>query len=309
MGDVIHALPVAAALHQVWPETEICWLIHPAFQHLVEHHPAVSKIILFPREEFRGVIGGLSALSWARTLGAWKPDLAIDLQGLLRSALMAFSSGARHRVGLSDAREGAGFFYSNIAKVDTTSHAVIRYIQVLKTLGISCDKPQFDLPKGSIPPGFSLATPFVVIHPYARGEGKNLTREQVVAFAETMKSTPVVLVGQGEKMEHLPLNVLDWSRRTSLLELIGLLRHASFVVSSDSGPMHLAAALQPKHLIAIHRWSDPLRVGPYPHDALVWKNGKLKSHDQLTEEVRIPGRTPTLEEMRELGRFVFKKLK
>ncbi|MFZ4115130.1 MAG: glycosyltransferase family 9 protein [Chthoniobacterales bacterium] len=309
MGDVIHALPVAAALHQAWPKAEICWLIHPAFQDLVEHHPAVAKIILFPREEFRGVMGGVRALSWARTLCDWKPDLAIDLQGLLRSALMARASGARYRIGLSDAREGAGFCYSNIAKVDRTSHAVTRYMQVLKTLGISYREPQFDLPKGSIPPGFSLTTPFVVIHPYARGEGKNLTQEQVLAFAETLHSFPVVLVGQGEKMECLPDNVLDWSGRTSMLELIGLLRQASFVVSSDSGPMHLAAALQPERLIAIHRWSDPLRVGPWPQAAFVWKNGKLKSHGQLTEEARSPGRTPTLEEMRALGTSVLKKLK
>ena len=274
----------------------------------MESHPAVAQTILFPRDQFRGIIGGLRSLQWARTLRHWQPDLALDLQGLLRSALMARSSGARHIIGLSDAREGASFFYSATAKIDPASHAVTRYMRVLEILGLSCSVPVFQLPEGKMPTDFSVIAPFVVIHPYARGEGKNLTQEQVIAFAEAMPSVPVVLVGQGKKMEQLPCNVVDWSGRTSLLELIGILRQASFVVSSDSGPMHLAAALQPDRIIAIHRWSDPLRVGPWPQAALVWKNGKLQSHDQLTEESRLPGRTPTVEEMKTIGVFVFNKI-
>jgi ADP-heptose:LPS heptosyltransferase len=309
LGDVIHTLPVVNAIHQAWPKTEIRWLIHPNFKELIVDHPALGEPIPFPRDQFRGIIGGYRSLQWARTLRDWQPDLVLDLQGLLRSALMARCSGARHIIGLSDAREGASFFYSSIVEVDPRCHAVKRYMKVLEALGIPFQEPLFELPAGTIPAGFTIEKPFVVMHPYARGKGKNLTQEQVFALASSLKTIPVILVGKGEEMGSFPTNLIDWSGRTSLLELIALLRRASFVISSDSGPMHLAAALNPERLIAIHRWSDPLRVGPWPSSAFVWKDGKIQLTSQLTDELRPPGRTPTLEEMRELGRFVLTKIR
>ena len=83
--------------------------------------------------------------------------------------------------------------------MDPKNHAVTRYMRVLEILGLSCSEPTFELPEGKVPTDFSITAPFVVIHPYARGEGKNLTQEQVSAFAEVMSSLPVVLVGQGKK--------------------------------------------------------------------------------------------------------------
>ncbi len=308
MGDVIHALPVAAALHKAWPKAEIKWLIHPAFQELLEGHPGLGTPILFPREKFRGLAGWMRSLFWARTLRAWKPDLAIDLQGLLRSALMARCSGATRVVGLSDAREGATFFYSATANVNKKDHAVTRYLAVLDLLGIPAEKPEFILPEGKLPEDFFLTQPFVVLHPYARGAGKNLTQAQVSAFARALEDVPVMLVGRGEQMGDLPTNVIDWSGRTTLLELIGILRRAAFIVSSDSGPMHLAVALQPTKTVAIHRWSDPLRVGPWAKKSWVWKNGNLLRVEEITEEYRAPGRTPILEEMYEIGMQVAKRM-
>ena len=308
MGDVIHALPVVEALHQAWPTAEIRWLVHPAWSPLLEDNPAVSQKVLFPRDRFRGVLGWGRSLLWARTLRTWRPDVAIDLQGLLRSALMARCSGAKRIIGLSDAREGASLLYSTTVVVDKKSHAVARYLRVLEGLGIPTPSPKFSLPTGSVPDGFSVSKPFIVLHPYARGEGKSLTQEQVSAFAKTLETVTIVLVGQGVRMKDLPANVIDWSKRTTLLELIGILRQASFIVSSDSGPMHLAAALQPAKTLAIHRWSDPLRVGPWEKESLVWKNGTILRKDQLTEECRAPGSSPTLEEMQEIGKMVRAKI-
>ena len=105
-------------------------------------------------------------------------------------------------------------------------------------------------------------------------------------------------------MIRLPSNILDWSQRTTLLELIAIFRQASFIVSSDSGPMHLAAALQPAKTLAIHRWSDPLRVGPWFEESWVWKHGMMKKRKELGEESRAPGATPTLEEMKMIAEKV-----
>lgn len=305
MGDVIHALPVVAALHEAWPDAEIRWLIQPAWRDLVEGHPGVTQTISFPRENFRGWKGWLRSLLWARTLRRWRSDVAIDLQGLLRSALMARCSGANKIVGLSNAREGASLFYSAVANVNKKDHAVNQLLAVLDIMGIPKPKvPQFILPQGTLPSSFLISQPFVVLHPYARGEGKELTQEQVIAFAESLNHIPIVLVGKGKTMSGLPRNVLDWSGRTTLLELIAIFRQASFIVSSDSGPMHLAAALQPARTLAIHRWSDPLRVGPWFEESWVWKHGMLKRKKELGEEDRVSGATPTLEEMKKIAENV-----
>jgi heptosyltransferase I len=304
MGDVIHALPVVSAIHAHWPQAEIRWLIQPVWRSLVEGHPGVSGTILFPREKFRGPSGWLLSLGWLRTLRDWKPDLAIDLQGLLRSALFSRISGAGEVIGLSDAREGARLLIGRKAAISQDDHAVRRYLAVLDLIDIPRpDRPEFPLPKGKLPAGFSTGVSFVVLHPYSRGEGKSLTPVMVRAFIRGAGSVRVVVVGRGASMEDLPANAEDWTNRTDLAGLIAILWAASFIVSTDSGPMHLAAALQPHRTLAIHLWSDPLKVGPCFQESMVWKNGRVATVAGLDDSWRPEGRAPTEEEMEELGRL------
>jgi hypothetical protein len=303
-GDVIHSLPVVSAIHRHWPEAELRWLVHPAWRSLVETHPGVSGTVLFPREKFRGPGGWIRSLFWMKTLGDWKPDVAIDLQGLFRSALFSRLSGAARIVGLSDAREGARLVYNERAPVNTADHAVTRYLSVLDILGIPCSgRPEFDLPEGRLPAGFFTGSPYVVVHPYARGVGKSLGRNLIRSFADAVAPVRVLIVGRGDSGAGWPDHVEDWSNRTDLLELTALLRGASFVVSSDSGPMHLAAALHPSKTLAIHLWSDPLKVGPCFPESLVWKNGFISRVSSLDDSWRAEGRAPTESEMEEVGRL------
>lgn len=305
LGDVLHALPVVAALHRHWPDAELRWLIHPAWRSLVEGHPGVSGTVLFPRDKFRGPSGWLRSVAWLRVLRDWKPDLAIDLQGLMRSALFARISGAPRVVGLSDAREGSRLLLDETARVNAHDHAVKRYLAVLNLLGIpEPEKPEFLLPAGTLPRGFDGSTPYVVLHPYARGEGKSLSSALIRSFLRGTGARRVVLVGRGGGIGTLPAGVEDWSNRTDLPELIGILRQARFTVSSDSGPMHLAAALQPTRTLAIHFWSDPLMVGPFGSRSLVWKGGRLCRTEALDASWRGPAAGPGEAEMAELGRRV-----
>jgi heptosyltransferase-1 len=309
MGDVLHALPVVSAIHAHWPEAELRWLIQPVWRSLVEGHPGVSGTILFPREKFRGPSGWLLSLGWLRTLRDWKPDLAIDLQGLLRSALFSRISGADEVVGLSDAREGARLLIGRKARVDRDDHAVRRYLAVLDLLGIPRpERPEFLLPAGNLPEGVSTGSPFIVLHPYARGEGKSLSPELIRAFIRGA-SVRVLVVGKGTALDNLPANAEDWTNRTDLTGLIGILRAASFIVSTDSGPMHLAAALQPSRTLAIHLWSDPLKVGPCFPESMVWKNGRVSTVAGLDDSWRPEGRAPTEAEMEELGRRAAEEMK
>ena len=304
LGDVIHSIPTVSAIHAHWPDAEIRWLILPAWRSLIEGHPGVAETILFPREKFRGPSGWIRSAAWLGTLRDWKPDLAIDLQGLFRSALFSRISGASRVIGLSDAREGARFLHGEHVTVDKNAHAVNRYLSVLGHLGIPIPaRSEFLLPRGVLPTGFDSASPYLVIHPFARGGGKSLDGKMVNAFARGAAGCRVVVVGRGDFPRYPTPNLEDWTNRTDLLELTAILRGASFIVSSDSGPMHLAAALHPSRTLAVHLWSDPRKVGPCFPESLVWKNGRLSRVTGLDDSFRGDGRAPLESEMEELGRL------
>jgi ADP-heptose:LPS heptosyltransferase len=273
LGDVVHALPVAAALHRAWPAARLSWVIDPRWEPVLAGNPAIAERIPFARENYRGPAGLLRAARWLAGLRHRRPDLAIDLQGLLRSALIAKASRAQRIIGLADAREGAPSFYDQVAPVAATQHAVDRYLAVLPLLGLKIpDQPEFPLG-----PGEPIDTPdhFLLLHPYARGAGKSLTEAQIIGLCERLAPAPVVLAGFGAAPTDLPANVHDFTHRTSLAQLLALLRRARAVISVDSGPMHLAAAVGTR-LLSIHTWSDPRKVGPYSTDAWIWQGGKLR---------------------------------
>jgi ADP-heptose:LPS heptosyltransferase len=121
----------------------------------------------------------------------------------------------------------------------------------------------------------------LIIHPFARGAAKSLSPAAVRALATLLAPIPVTLVGIGPAIADLPPNVTDLTNRTTLPELITLLHDASAVISVDSGPMHLAAALDVP-LLAIHTWSDPQKVGPYRETAWIHQGGQLRQQSLAT---------------------------
>jgi heptosyltransferase I len=204
-----------------------------------------------------------------------RPDVALDFQGLLRSALIGRMSGAREFWGLSDGREGSRLFYQHVAKVDRSAHAVERYLKLAEAFGAPARAPlRFPLPTGDELPRFDPYPPFLVLHPFARGARKSLSSAVIESFCRALAPTRVVLVGKTARRLSPPDNCVNLANQTTLLQLIWLIRAAQFTISVDSGPMHIAAAISSR-LVSIHTWSDPRRVGPYNADAWVWKNGQL----------------------------------
>lgn len=307
MGDVIHSLPVATAIHRAWPDTRLTWIVDPRWAPLLEDNPAVSTAYHFPRASFRGLPGLGRAVGWYRGLGNLRPDVCVDLQGLLRSGLMARFSGARWIIGLSDAREGASFFFNHTVPLVAGEHAVTRYLRCLAAMGIpSPSEPEWFLPLGSPPPGFNMPEDAVVLHPFARGAGKSMDEPALKAFVEAFRSRsgkPLVVVG-GPSGFPLPGGVLDLTGRTTLSQLVWILRRAAFVVSVDSGPMHLASALG-RPLLSIHTWTDPRLVGPYGPGAWIWQGGGIRLRDPL--EPPLPEVPFTASAASEIGRFVAEK--
>ena len=279
LGDIVHTLPAVSLLRRAWPQARLRWIVNPEWAPLLEGNPDVDEVVLFPRRELSGSV--FKQLRWLRATGAaYRSDLVLDFQGLLRSALMGRFCRGGKLLGLSDAREGARFFYDQAVPVQR-EHAVDRYLKLVAALGIDTTGPlTWNLPQGSRPAGFTLEEPFVLLHPFSRGEGKSLSPEETRAFIEALPC-PVVLAGRSKVLlPDAPKNLVNCLNRTTMSELIWLIRQARFVVSVDSGPMHIAAALTP-HLLSLHTWSDPALVGPYRPEAWVWKDLTLFQARQL----------------------------
>lgn len=309
LGDVVHALPAVHLLKQRWPDWRIRWLINPEFAPLLEGNPDIEGIDVFPRGQFRGVRGLGRFVRWlGRMRRTGGMDLALDFQGLLRSGLVSWASGARWSVGMSDSREGARWFHDEVVTVRKDDHAVERCLAVARAFGADGDVA-FPLPAGTAPQGAGLATMtdrgFVVLHPFSRGKGKSLTVGQAGVFCREMAGVSVVVVGRLEGGEALsfPGNAINLLNRTTLGELMWLLRKAAFTVSVDSGPMHMAAAVSGA-VLGIHTWSDPRKVGPWHRDAWVWKAGRVVRCGDLGESAGGEGRSPHDAEVAAMAQLV-----
>jgi lipopolysaccharide heptosyltransferase I len=312
LGDIVHTLPAVALLKRRWPRAVFRWMVNPEWAPLLEGNPCLDEVLHFPRREFRGFSGWLKFLPWLRSLRPYRSDLVLDFQGLLRSAILARACRGGLLAGLSDAREGASFFYDHVVDVRGRTHAVDRYLELATTftgpqgptgplgtdpslLGTDLEWP---LPAGQ--PVQGLEPGYVLLHPFSRGTGKSLTRAQVREFCEALAPTRVVVAGRAESRIDAGQNVVDLLNRTSMAELLWLIRQAAYVVSVDSGPMHIAAALTSR-LLSIHTWSDPRKVGPYRADAWVWQQGKVFQRE-------TPMQTQPVEDLRALARFVAGRL-
>ncbi len=278
-------------LREAYPGAEVTWIINPEFAPLLRGNPDVNHVYFFPRGEFRGLGAPKSLLPWLKKTRQIRPDLALDFQGLLRSALIAKISGAKEIYGMSDAREGSRWFYDRIARVNRSGHAVNRYLKLAECAGATIGESlRCPIPTGDRLPRFDEYPPFILLHPFARGSGKSLSNAVIEEFCRVLAPVRVVVVGQSRHKMETPENCIDLTNQTSLLQLIRLIRVARFVVSVDSGPMHIAAAVNDR-LLSIHTWTDPLRVGPYNPEAWIWKNGQLLRVSELeTARIRRRGR-------------------
>ncbi len=233
--------------------------------------------------------------------------MTLDLQGLLRSGLMAKLSGARRIVGLGDAREGARWFYDTAVPVVPGEHAVLRYLRTLAALDIPApSEPAFRLPPGR-PPATLPETPYILLHPFARGAGKSLPEDLVAKLCAALAPAQVVVAGMGTLTTPLPPNTLSLLNQTSLPELIWLIRHAAGVISVDSGPMHIAAAVDTP-LLSIHTWSDPRLVGPFNEDSWIWQGGQIRPQQLEGAAALLPATEPAAHDIPRIAAWARERL-
>lgn len=278
LGDIVHTLPSVHLIKKTWPHLQISWLVNAEFSALLEGNPDLADVVTFPRQLFRGLQGRMRFFSWLKEFRLRPaPDAALDFQGLFRSGFIARSSRAPFIVGLSDSREGSRFFHHLRVPVEPEAHAVERYLSIARAFGAE-GEVAFPLPLGQAPDvaDCDFENDYIVLHPFSRGEGKSLTHSQVANFCLRMAPLTVYIVGRYEAAHllTLPENTTNLLNQTTLPELAWLMRRAAYIVSVDSGPMHIAAAITGR-LLGLHTWSDPRRVGPWHPDAWVWKAGHL----------------------------------
>jgi ADP-heptose:LPS heptosyltransferase len=259
---------------------------------MLRGNPDVNHVHLLPHGELRSLGAAQSLLAWLKRTRQLRPDLALDFDALLRSALIGRIARAKQINGMSNALGGATWFYDRVAKVNRRTHAVERYLKLAECAGATIGESlRCSIPSGDPLPRFDANPPFVLLHPFAHGRDKSLSNAVIEELCRALAPTRVVIVGQSRARIKTPENCVDLTRQTSLLQLIWLIRVARFVVSVESGPMHIAAAVTP-NMLSIHTSTDPRTVGPYNPDAWVWKNGQLFRVGELeTAKIRKSGRS------------------
>lgn len=282
IGDVVHALPVLRLMRSAWPSAHIAWLVTPACAGLLEGHPLLSEVILFERKRFGRAWrspGAAAELGRFVTSIRGRFDLVVDLQGLLRSGLLTFATAAPRRVGLASAREGAAWFYTRQVR-DTGDdgkggrHAVERYLDVAEALGLGRGPVRFEFntsqrhrDEARMQLGERDDRPFAVLVPGANWPTKRYPPGHFAEVARGLRSElglrVVTVGGPSDRWAAGDIGPdLDLCGKTSLAVTTAVLERAAVVISNDTGPMHIAAALG-RPLVALFGPTSEALTGPY----------------------------------------------
>lgn len=283
LGDVCRSVPLAASLKRAFPNARIDWLVQDSFAGAIAAHPGVHRVIPFARKTLgrlmrRGRL--VQVLRWTRSLADHPYDLAIDAQGLLRSAFFTWSSQAPRRVGYGNAPEGAAIFYNVRPRVDRSMHAVDRMLALLEAIGV---EPVRDMrlytsdeakarAAALCPPGC------VVVAPTSRWASKRWPIERFRTLVDHLLASTDVRVaivgGPGEQEQCRPLldlagsshRVVDLVGKTSVEDLMAVIESSRLVVANDSAALHMAVGFD-RPIVALYGPTDVGRVGPYRRQA------------------------------------------
>jgi len=268
MGDIIHALPAVALLKSRFPAASITWVVEPKWAPLIQDNGIVDKVVLFHRHQ---------PATWNRTrqeLRTVRYDLAVDFQGLIKSALVAHFAAPERIVGYAAAvvrERPASWFYSACVTTNA-AHVVDQALDLAASAaGTPADRTPhtFAIPAGE-PEGTLPDQPFVLACPLAGWTSKQWPLEYYQTLAGMIRSQlgmPMVL-----NCAPSSLPQVAWAQRheSGIPGLIDATRRAALVVGVDSGPLHLAAALG-KSGVAIFGPTNPERNGPRGGDFEIFR--------------------------------------
>jgi lipopolysaccharide heptosyltransferase I len=278
IGDCIHGLPVLCALRDALPQAQLSWVVEGRTADLLRRHPALDQVVQVPRKWLKSPRAAWQARQQLRAL---KPDVAIDLQGLTKSAIAAWLSGAPTRIGFAgrDGRELSGWLNNTLVEPRMT-HVIDRNLELLQPLSIVPDKVRFGLPvfeqeEAAIARYIherGLGAGFALLNPGAGWPSKRWPAErfaQVAYYLGKRHHLHSVVAWAGQEEQVWAHNVIiaaggfaHIAPPTTLAELASLCRRARFFIGSDTGPLHLAAAVGTP-CIGLYGPVSAKRNGPY----------------------------------------------
>jgi len=288
IGDVVHSLPLLEVLRKQFPIARIDWLVEEDASGIVEGHPLLDRLLVFPRktwlrrfmENGEPISVGREAVQFIRELRSRRYDIVIDLQGLLKSGVLTFLAKGKRKIALNNGREGSELFvHERVAIPDPEMHALERYLCIARHLGV--ENPSWD---GTIPVYESdkayvdtllqcLDRTLIAINPMAKWETKLWEPSRFALLADLINeklTAAVIFTGNGADrgaietiQSEMKTEAVNLAGRTTLKQLACLYQRCAVVISTDTGPMHIAAAMKSPIVVGLFGPTSPLRTGPY----------------------------------------------
>lgn len=280
LGDVVQAIPVLRLLRLHWPDSEIFWWIEAALSPLLEDDPDLSGVVRFNRRGWAMPVNWPEVWHSVRWMRRQSFDLVIDLQCLFRSGMFAWLANGKFLVGLDEPREGARGLYDVIARRESYhTHAVDWYLSALKLLNVPVHSNFQWLPERAKVSAElkqkweTESARWIVIQPGARWVNKRWPVESYLTLIRSLAAAQpevrfAILGSQDDKVLGETLakadsrRCLDLTGKLSLPEMVEWIRLSNLMISNDTGPMHVAAALG-KPVVAVFGPTEPRRTGPY----------------------------------------------
>jgi len=259
IGDVLHGVPAAVAIKRALPDTRIGWAVEGRAADVLAGHSAIDHVFRLPRGWLKSP---RAVLELRRQLRAFRPDVTLDLQGLFKSGVAAWLSGAAVRIGPAgpDAREGSWLAATHRVPLRAT-HVVDRACELLAPLGLAAPAPEFAMPHWPVSrlrmqqwlAVQRLPQRPVILNPGAGWRSKLWPLDRFAATARGIRrihGQPAIVVRGGdaerEAAERIAADAPGaaiMAPATTLQDLGELCRLAGLFISSDTGPLHLAAAI------------------------------------------------------------------
>jgi len=289
IGDVVHTLPSLAALRKLYPKAHISWVVEETSSDIISGHPHLDRIIVSRRKRWVKDLKKLHDIkttiteirSFVKTLRDREYDLVIDFHGLFKSSMIVLLSGGKRKLGYDSMQELSGLFLNERIPEDMEKHAADRYLDFIRYLGADIDNPEFYIPieeenkirveallKAN---DIDIAEPFVAINPVAFWDTKLWEDDKFARLCDRIaKELRYKIVFTGSKghgsIEQIQSMMtspsINLEGQTTLRDLAYLYSLSRLLITTDSGPMHIAAAVNTP-TVALFGPTDPSRTGPY----------------------------------------------
>ncbi len=293
IGDVIHTLPALNAIRRHYPEAHITWLVEEAAADLVIGHRALDRVIVSGRKRWLAQLKTRRRRqAFAEMQAFWRDlrdthyDIVLDFQSLLKSGVLVWLVHGKRKIGFDKGMQHQEHSYlflnERIPPVDMEVHALTRGLMLLNAIGIPTPTVAYDLPVAEADQtaaqkllqdrGIAGIRPLVAINPVALWETKLWLNDRFAVLADRLiKNHHVDIVFTGGPSDRqvvgriaamMTMPAVNLAGKTSLKQLAAIYRQSALVVSTDTGPMHLAAAVGTP-VVALFGPTAPWRTGPF----------------------------------------------